>query len=563
GFTESEYERARANYLQRLESAYAEREKSKSSSYVREYVRHFLDAEPIPGIEFEYSTMNQVAPNIPVAVINQVCQTQLIPENNQVVFIAAPEKEGMKYPTKEEVLALLKEMKTWDVKAYEDKVSDEPLMKEAPQGGKIVSEKPGCIYGTTELTLSNGVKVYIKQTDFKADEIRMKAYSRGGNSLFDTKDALNFDQNIMNSLVAAGGIGNFSRVDLTKLLAGKKVSVNAGVGSTQEYVNGNCSPKDFETMLQLTYLNFTAPRKDEEAFTSFKSRLKAQLESAEANPLSSVSDTLRKVMYNGHPRVISLKADMVDRIDYDRVLALYKERFANASDFRFYFVGNIDLEKARPLIEQYLGALPSTGAAPESIRDNHVDIQKGIIVNEYAKEQQTPMATNIMLYTGTCKYSLENKIRMSILSQVLNIIYTEEVREKEGGTYGVSTLGNLSKGTKEEFILQIVYQTAPDKKEHLNGIIDQQLQKVATEGFTDEHLQKVKEYMLKKHKDNQKENGYWLGNLDEYFSNGVDDTEGYVDIVNRITAKEIQEFTDTLLKQGNKITVIMTVPENN
>ncbi|MDE6214934.1 M16 family metallopeptidase [Bacteroides sp.] len=561
GFTESEYERARANYLQRLESAYAEREKSKSDGYVREYVRHFLDAEPIPGIEFEYSTMNQVAPNIPVAVINQVCQTQLIPDNNQVVFIAAPEKEGMTYPTKEEVLAMLKEMKAWDVKAYEDKVSNEPLMKEAPQGGKIVSEKPDCIYGTTELTLSNGVKVYIKQTDFKADEIRMKAYSCGGNSLFDTKDALNFNQSIMNGLVAAGGIGNFSRVDLTKLLAGKKVSVNAGVGGTQEYVNGNCSPKDFETMLQLTYLNFTAPRKDEEAFASFKSRMKAQLESSEANPLASINDTIMKMMYNNHPRVISLKANLIDQIDYDRVLALYKERFANASDFKFYFVGNIDLEKAKPLIAQYLGTLPATGAAPETIRDNHVDTQKGILVNEYAKEQQTPMATNFMLYTGTCKYNLENKIRMSVLSQVLNMVYTEEVREKEGGTYGVSSYGSLSKDTKEEFMLQIVYQTDPAKRKHLNGIIDEQLKKVATEGPTTEHLQKVKEYMLKKHKDNQKENGYWLSNLDEYFSTGIDETEGYEDIVNRITIKDMQEFTDSLLKQGNKITVIMTVPE--
>ena len=363
GFTESEYERARANYLQRLESAYNEREKTKNDSYVSEYVNHFLDAEPTPGIEFEYSTMSQVAPNIPIAAINMTMQQQLVADTNQVVFIAAPEKENMKYPTKEEVIALLKGMKELDITAYVDKVSNEPLMKEAPKGGKIVSEKPNAIYGSTELTLSNGVKVYIKQTDFKADEIRMKAYSSGGNSLLDAKDALNFNQQVINNVIPAGGIGNFSKVDLTKLLAGKKVSVNAGVGGTQEYVNGSCSPKDFETLMQLTYLNFTAPRKDEEAFASLKNRMKAQLESAQANPLSSVGDTLRKVMYNNHPRVINLKPELVDQIDYDRVIEIYKERFANASDFNFYFVGNIDLEKMKPLIAQYLGALPTTGAA--------------------------------------------------------------------------------------------------------------------------------------------------------------------------------------------------------
>ena len=219
GFTESEYARARANYLQRLESAYNEREKTKHGSYVREYVRNFLDAEPIPGIETEYAMMNQLAPNLPVQAINMAIQ-QLVPDSNQVVIIAGPEKEGLKYPQKEEVIALLKGMKSLDLQPYVDKVSDEPLMKEAPKGGKIVSEKEGEIYGSTKLVLSNGVTVYVKKTDFKADEIRMKGTSLGGKSLFPDKDALNFA--VMDNVVAVGGLGNFSQVDLTKVLAGKK-----------------------------------------------------------------------------------------------------------------------------------------------------------------------------------------------------------------------------------------------------------------------------------------------------------------------------------------------------
>ena len=224
GFTESEYARARANYLQRLESAYNEREKTKHGSYVREYVRNFLDAEPIPGIETEYAMMNQLAPNLPVQAINMAIQ-QLVPDSNQVVIIAGPEKEGLKYPQKEEVIALLKGMKSLDLQPYVDKVSDEPLMKEAPKGGKIVSEKEGEIYGSTKLVLSNGVTVYVKKTDFKADEIRMKGTSLGGKSLFPDKDALNFA--VMDNVVAVGGLGNFSQVDLTKVLAGQKVSVRA------------------------------------------------------------------------------------------------------------------------------------------------------------------------------------------------------------------------------------------------------------------------------------------------------------------------------------------------
>ena len=556
GFTESEYARARANYLQSLESAYNEREKTKHGSYVREYVQNFLNGEPIPGIEAEYAMMNQLAPNIPLQAMNMVMQ-QLVPDSNQVVIIAGPAKEGLKYPTKEEVINLLKGMKDLDLQAYVDKVSDEPLMKEAPKGGKIISEKEGDIYGSTRLVLSNGVTVYVKKTDFKADEIRMKGTSLGGKSIFPDKDALNFA--VMDNVIAVGGLGNFSQVDLTKVLAGKKVSVNAGLGATTENVFGTCSPKDFETMMQLTYLTFTAPRKDAEAFESFKNRMKAQLESAQANPLSSINDSLQKAMYNNHPRVVMMKPEMVDQIDYDRILEMYNDRFKDASDFTFYFVGNIDLETAKPLIAEYLGALPAINRK-ETFKDTKMSIRKGVYKNEYAKEQQTPTATIVFLYSGKAPYTLKNDILLSFATQVLDMVYTEEVREKEGGTYGVNCFGDLQKYPKEQLLLQIVFQTDPAKKDKLAGIVVDELKKLAAEGPSDVHLQKVKEYMLKKYADNQKENGYWRNNLNDYFYYGMDMTEGYTDIVNSITAKDIQKFVSDLLKQGNEIEVTMTVP---
>lgn len=556
GFTESEYARARANYLQSLESAYNEREKTKHGSYVREYVQNFLNGEPIPGIEAEYAMMNQLAPNIPLQAMNMVMQ-QLVPDSNQVVIIAGPAKEGLKYPTKEEVINLLKGMKDLDLQAYVDKVSDEPLMKEAPKGGKIISEKEGDIYGSTKLVLSNGVTVYVKKTDFKADEIRMKGTSLGGKSIFPDKDALNFA--VMDNVIAVGGLGNFSQVDLTKVLAGKKVSVNAGLGATTENVFGTCSPKDFETMMQLTYLTFTTPRKDAEAFESFKNRMKAQLESAQANPLSSINDSLQKAMYNNHPRVVMMKPEMVDQIDYDRILEMYNDRFKDASDFTFYFVGNIDLETAKPLIAEYLGALPAINRK-ETFKDTKMSIRKGVYKNEYAKEQQTPTATIVFLYSGKAPYTLKNDILLSFATQVLDMVYTEEVREKEGGTYGVNCFGDLQKYPKEQLLLQIVFQTDPAKKDTLAGIVVDELKKLAAEGPSDVHLQKVKEYMLKKYADNQKENGYWMNNLNDYFYYGMDMTEGYTDIVNSITAKDIQKFVSDLLKQGNEIEVTMTVP---
>lgn len=561
GFTASEYERARANYLKALESSYNERQKNKNINYAEEYISHFLDNEPIPGIEFEYTTMNQIVPNIPVEAVNQaMMQGGLITDKNQAVFIATPDKEDYVIPTKEEILGMLKGMKDLKVEAYVDKVSDEPLMKEAPKGGKIVSEKPNALFGATELVLSNGVKVYLKKTDFKADEIQMKAYSAGGNSLCNDQDALNFNQAILNQVAGIGGLGNFSKIDLSKLLAGKKVSIDAGINGTEEFLSGYSSPKDFETLMQLTYLKFTAPRKDEEAFASWKTRMKAALESAAANPVSTINDTVKYMMYGNHPRVIYLRPELIDQINYDRILDIYRDRFDNAGDFNFYFVGNIDEATMKPLIAQYLGALPDNKVR-EQVRDNGVNIAKGILNKTYAKEQQTPMATVIMLYSGQVKYNLKNDLLMSFLNQALDMVYTEEIREKEGGTYGVSTFGQLEKQPKEEGILQIVYQTDPAKKDHLNQRIEELMQKMATEGPTTEHLQKIKEYMLKKHSSNLKENGYWLGAIDEYFSTGMDVTQGYEALINGFTVKDIQQFAADFIKQGNKITVVLTVPE--
>ncbi len=559
GFTATEYERARANYMQAVESAYNEREKTKSGSYVNEYVNNFLDKEPIPGIEFEYMLINKMAPSITVEAVNKFMQ-QLITDNNQVVLLAGPQKESVKYPTKEEIAALLKEMKSFDLKPYEDKVSNEPLISEEIKGGKIVSEKEGDIYGSTKLVLSNGVTVYVKPTDFKADQIIMKGVSLGGTSIFPNEEILNVAQ--LNGVALVGGIGNFSKVDLGKALAGKRAAVGAGIGNTSETISGNCSPKDFETMMQLTYLTFTSPRKDNEAFESYKSRLKAQLQNADANPMTAFQDTVTRALYNNHPRAIKMKESMVDQINYDRIIEMYKDRFKDASDFTFYLVGNVNLEEMKPMIAKYLGALPAINRK-ETFKDNKMYIRKGAYKNEFAKKQETPMATIMFLYSGTCKYDLRNNILLSFLDQALDMVYTEEIREKEGGTYGVSCNGSLSKYPKEELALQIVFQTDPAKRDKLSDIVVEQLNKMAKEGPTAEHLQKIKEYMLKKYKDAQKENGYWLANLDEYFYTGVDNTKDYEKLVANTTAKDVQNFLAKLLKQNNKIQVVMTAPEEN
>ena len=556
GFTASEYARAKADYLRMLESAYNERDKMKNNQYVQEYVRHFIDNEPIPGIEMEYTVMNQLAPNIPIKAINSILP-QLIKDENIVINIFGPDKEGMVYPTEAEILDILNKTKAEEITAYVDKVSDEPLMKETPKAGKIVKTEEGP-YGSTALTLSNGVRVVLKSTDFKADEIRMRAFSPGGTSVFGTKEAIQLK--MLNSVASLGGLGNFSNVDLEKVLAGKKATIGATISGLSEGLNGSCSPKDLETLLQLVYLSFTAPRMDDAAFQSFKQRTKASLENQEADPMTALTDTLQKEMYGNHPLAGRVKAEMIDQIDYNRIMEMYKDRFKEAGDFTFLFVGNINLEEAKPLIETYLGGLPTINRK-ENYQDVKMDIRKGAHKNLFEKQMETPKATVLNIISGNCEYNLKNDLLMTMLSQTMSMVYLETVREKEGASYGVSAFGQLSRGVKDEAIFQIYFDTDPAKREKMEQIVMSELQKVAQEGPRPEHLAKVKEFLLKKHIENAKENGYWLGQLNNYYWYNTDMNTDYEKLVNELSVEDVKKFTKALLDQGNIIEITMTAKE--
>ena len=558
GFTASEFARAKADYLSNLENAYNERNKMRNEQFVSQYVSNFIDGEPIPSVEYEYTMMNQLVPNIPLEGVNDLYK-QLVSDTNMAVCLFCPDKPDMKYPTEAAIKQVLAKVSAEKLEPYVDKVSDEPLMKETPAGGKVVNTEKGQ-YESTVLTLNNGVRVVLKPTNFKADEIRMQAFSAGGNSLFDDKDALQFK--VLNDVVSLGGLGNFSATDLQKVLAGKVASVSASVRTLSEAVNGSCAPKDLETLLQLTYLTFTAPRADQAAFESFKTRMKAALANQEANPNTALSDTVTQMLYGNNPRVTRLKAEMIDQIDYVKVMDMYKDRFADASDFTFIFVGNINPQEATPLIETYLGSLPATGRK-ESFRDVNLDIRKGEWKNVFHKDLQTEKATVLIVESGTCDYTLKNKLMMNMLSQLLTMEYTETVREEAGASYGVSVQGSISKYPKVEGVLQIYFDTDPTKRTEMSKLIDKGIEDFIANGPKAEELAKVKEYMLKTYEANQKENGYWLGLLHGYLWEGLDSRTGYTDLVNGITGADLQQFAKAFVSQKNRIEVSMTSGDIN
>ena len=296
---------------------------------------------------------------------------------------------------------------------------------------------------------------------------------------------------------------------------------------------------------------------DQDAFTSFKNRAKANLANQEANPMTALTDSIQFALYGNHPLAMRVKADMIDDIDYNRIMEMYADRFKEAGDFTFLFVGNINPEEARPLIETYLGGLPTINRT-EKFADIKMDFRKGKFKNVFNKELGTPMATVIVVAHGNCDYSLKNDILMKCLSRTLDMTYLEEVREKEGGTYGVQTVGQISRYPNDEAMLQIVFNTDPSKREMLMGIILGELQRVAKEGPKEEHLAKVKEAMVKQYAENVKENSYWLGILNNYYWYNEDMDSQFIELVNGITVKDVQTFAKELFNQGNLIEVSMT-----
>jgi len=363
GFTASEYERAKATYMSRLEQTYNEREKQKNSYYVSQVLNHFLTGEAYPGIETLYTMMQQVAPNVPVEQVNQYAMS-LPREENVAIALMMPDKAGLAKPSKEEILATFTAAKAQEVAAYQETVSNEPLVPVAPAAGKVLSELKDPMSNSTVWNLSNGATVVIKKTDFKEDQILFAANSKGGLSLIGLDNIINAKD--LTTVATSGGLGKYNVTDLRKVLAGKNVTLRPSISIQNESINGASTPKDIETFMQLLYLNFTDVREDQEAFKAYVGRMRAQLENAEAQPMVAFSDTLTKVLYNDNAYANRMTLDMLNKVDYAKSLELYRQRFANASDFVFIFVGNVDENTLKPLVETYIASLPSNKSQKEN-----------------------------------------------------------------------------------------------------------------------------------------------------------------------------------------------------
>ncbi len=557
GFTATELERAKADYLRSLENKLKEKDKEKNESYVNQYVNNFLEGEPVPGIEFEYMFATGVLPSISIDELNSYSKG-LITDQNIVISITGPRKEGIQMPGVDEVNKALSEVKSEKLEAYVDKVSSKPLVEKVNKPGKVKSTTEDKVLGTTEWVLTNGVKVVLKKTDFKEDQVLLNAFSKGGNSLADI--ATLPSASLATTLVSNCGVGEFSSTDLEKMLAGKMVQVQPVIGESFEGFQGSSSPKDFETMLQLVYLYFTQPRFDAGTAGAYIDRLKAFYSNASSDPRMAFNDSVTVMMANRNPRVMPFNLNFLSKVDYGKSMEFFKNRYADASDFTFVFVGNLKPDEAKPLIEKYLGGLPNINRK-EVAKDNGVRPPKGKAQNYFQKPLQTPKASISISYTGMVDYNLENRVTLDVIKSVLNSRYIDEIREKEGATYGVSVRLNIRNFPVPSFVATFTFDTDPKLKDKMIGIIHNEVNSLMTQGPSEENFIKAKEFMLKSYEQNQRENGYWSSAIREKYENNIDINSKYQEIVNGLTPEKVKNLAGKLFGQGNVVEVVMSPVE--
>ena len=558
GFTATEYQRYKQNFISQLDKQYSNKEKRFNSQFVNEYVKNYLDNEPIPGLDDYYQVMKQLAPMLPLETVNEVMKSFFEDkDSNMVVLNMNQEKEGAVYPTEASLKKAIDEARATQLGAYVDNVKNEPLITKMPKAGKIVKEVASKKFDYKELTLSNGAKVILKHTDLKKDQVILASEGFGGSSLYGEKDFANIK--MFDDAIEASGLGNFSHTELEKAMAGKIASASMALGRDRANITGSSTPNDVEAMLQLVYLYFTNINKDQESYDNMMKTTELMLKNKLLQPEAVFSDSLTLTIQNHSKRFAPLTMDDLEKVSYDRILEMAKEQTSNAAAYTFTIIGNYDEATIRPLIEQYLASLP---AQKKVVKGKDVnETFKGEVINDFKRKMETPKAIAVMVWSNTqMKYTLENIIRADMVGQILSMIYTEKIREEASAAYSVLAQAGLSRDDYRTTGTVLVYcPMKPEKGDVATKIMLDEVNNMA-KSVDVEKLNKVKEYMLKNVDDQAKTNNYWIrviGRLRDY---GVDVHTDYKKVVEAQTPDAISAFMQEFLKPGNRAEVIM-LPE--
>jgi len=555
GFTASELDRAKTNMLRGFEKAFKEKDKRNNDLFVREYRAHYLNAEPLPGIEAEFQFAQGIMPSISLAEINAL-PAQWITKENMVLTMEGPEKEGISLPTAEQALAIMDEVSKMELEPIKDEVNNKPLIANEPKGSAVVSTKEVPEMGSTEWTLANGIKVVIKKTDYKEDEILLNAFSEGGMSLISDEDLPSAA--LIGTFIGMYGVGEFDNIELQKMLTGKIVRLTPVIGNETEGFNGSASPQDFETLLQLVYLYFENPRFDKSSHDAFMTRLMAFIENRSKDPNQVFADTVAAILSSYHPRVHPFNKEYLEKVDFEKIKSIYLDRIKDASDFTFIFTGNIDAEKAKPLIEKYLGGLTDIERT-ETWANNHINAPEGFVKKAFEQEMETKKSTVYINYNDDFEYNAKNKIALDLIEGILDFRYTESIREEEGGTYGVSIGAAKTHYPEQEFSLEMRFDCDPDRADHLASLIYLEVDKLIKDGPTQVDLDKARENLHKVRQENLRNNRFWQNAIQAYYydNENIVSEDNFNTILDKMTVKDLKKAAKNLFSKANKIEVIM------
>lgn len=559
GFTKSELQRAQDRQLKVAESQYVERYDRSNRYFVNKALQNFLSTEPVITEAYHLELIKQFNRTITLEEVNKAVKS-LISDQNQVLVIYAPDKPEFKLPTNDTLEQYVLDAQAKAYEPYSESQLDGELISQLPQSGTIVSERTG-LHGTKVLELSNGTTVYVKQTDFSKDRITMRFWGEGGTSCYPDSDAPNFP--FVVSAITDAGVGAFDKNTLRKMLSSKIAGVMPSISNDTQQLSGKSSVKDLKTMLELTYLYFVQPRRDSISFNGAMDRMRSFLTNREANPQVSYNDSLVAILYGNHPRMQPTKRETLERVSYDRVWQIYRERFSDASKFTMLLVGNVNIDSLRPLLCRYVATLPSsknnTAIVEPAERKSYPtpDVRNANERRFFKKQMNTPSTLVNIFYTFEEPYTSKSDLALDVLQRVLQMAYTDSIREEKGGTYGVSVSYELEKDNRPTAMLRISFRTDPTKYEALIPIVYRQLAHIADRGPNPVSMDKVKKYLLKTYGQNNIDNGYWDYVIYNQLQNGIDFHTGYEQLVRNLTGHEVQQIAKDLLGSRRRIEVTM------
>ena len=559
GFTPGEYSRAKKDYLVSMKNFYNERDKRTSDAWANVYVDYFEDGGYLLDIPTHYQLIQGIAEQFPLEQINAMVQ-QLDLDKNVLVALTSVEKPSVKLPSIEELTQKYLDYTKQQVEAPKDEVSNEKLIDKLPMKGKIVKTEKNGQYGSTIWTLSNGTKVYIKKTDYKEDEILFKGRRDGGYYNFTKPSAT--ELKVLNSLPTIGGLGKFDESALEKALSGRIASVSATVSNISDDVAGSTTKEDLETMLQLLYLNFTAVRADKDAFQAWQERTISQIEASKANPLSFLGDSVTRYIFPNNPERYPLSVEEVKSVNYDRVLQLFRSRFANARGFEFYFVGNVDEAALRPLVEQYIASLPAQKVYTDKAHTNRVPVERlGTNKKEYSAPMETPMGIVIDGLSAPTTYSQQEGLTSAVLESILDQLYTKTIREDAGGAYSVGVLADVSRFPSPRTNVTVQFQTDPAKAVAMNELVFKGLEGIVKNGPSAEYFDKAVKNLKKAHGESLRKNSYWLGQLARFYGQGFDFVTNYDKLLDAVTPQSVQALAKKLYDSKDRTEILFRSTE--